>query len=305
MAGVLSNFKKPPQMVSTVDCTHHKVTRDEMSKFVFAPAPTVLKGFLSHYPVHRWSLDYFKALDNQCSSSPKISVARNNVEQAASVMEQMPLRDFVSYVEKMSCEGEVPLTKDMEVAPLIDPAKYMYCNEEQDLIGVHFPVLREELKHIRSLYPQWIIQDYSLWIGPKGSVTGLHADHDYNSLVQCQGQKTMIFIPSEETELVYPSKKFDPGASLSRVDLRRPRHNAEHFPNIQDATVSIAHLQPGDLICIPRKWWHFVVCTEGPSVSCTLHCNSVKMKAIEEVQKLAHRLRLYGWTEDGCTCHNA
>ena len=51
---------------------------------------------------------------------------------------------------------------------------------------------------------------------------------------------------------MYPSKKFDPGASLSYVDLRCPKHNQIHYPNLQHATPSLAYLEPGDVICIPR-----------------------------------------------------
>jgi hypothetical protein len=306
MSGVLSNFNRKPTTVNVVDCSRRPLTQEEMAEYVYGETPTVLKGLVNHFPMNRWSIDYFGHLDNG-ETSPIVSIARNTVEQSASVMEDMPLRDFFAYLESMNTdEGEdIPTCSSSEVPPLIDPKKYMYCNEEQALITTHFPVLWEELQHIRQIYPKRLIQEYSLWIGPKGSVTGLHADHDYNSLVQCQGRKTMIFIPRDEEDLVYPSKKFDPGASLSYVDLRCPKHNQIHYPNLQHATPSLAYLEPGDVICIPRKWYHFVVCTEGPSLSVTLHCNSVGMKAREVLQKVGHYFGIHGWTEDGCTCHNA
>lgn len=309
MTGVLSNFKKAPTVVDIVDCSNRKVSRQELSSYVFRPTPVVLKGMLSQYPMRRWSFSYFKELDSAQPTSPRVSVARTNVEQAASLMQDMPLKEFIQYVEdldtSMKDETAIPQCPSLEVPALIDPSKYVYCNEEKSLVSTHFPELREQLQHIRAIFPRWMLQEYSLWLGPRGAVTGLHADHDYNSLIQCQGKKTMLFIPSSEEHLVYKSLKFDAGATLSKVDLRRPRYNATHFPLMKDATAFVAHLEPGDLICIPRKWYHFVVCTEGPSVSCTLHCNSLPMKAMENLQKVGHRLGLHGWTEEGCTCHNA
>jgi len=305
--GILSNFVRPAAAIAQVDCQLRKPTRSEMAGYMFGKAPTVLKGLLRHFPAGEWSLELLKALDLKCAKKPTICVARTSVEQGETRIEEIPLSEYLAYVEITSNvpDEDIPQQPDLEVPQLLDMARYMYCNEEPTLIHDHFPELLAQLQTIRDIYPWYIAQDYSFWIGPKGSVTGLHSDLDYNSLMQCQGRKLMIFIDRQEEHLLYRSAKFDPGATLSLVDLRRPSYNAQHFPLIRTATPYLTVLEPGDLICIPRKWYHFVACTEGPSVSCTVHCNTLATKAAEDVSKAAHWLGLHGRGAAGCTCHNS
>jgi histone arginine demethylase JMJD6 len=248
-------------------------------------------------------------------------VALNNVEQCASRLQRMAFRDFVSRLETIQRplaediprpppepDATAPLEGegDEEVPSLLARDQYLYFNEDRTLIDAHFPVLRRQLQDFRTaLFPTGGYSAYSLWIGPRGSVTGLHADHDYNTLIQCQGSKTLLFIPADQEALVYPSGKFDPGASLSAVDLTKPKHNAARFPRLRDATPILAHLGPGDAVCIPRGCYHFVVCTEGPSMSCALSLTPWHLKAREELQRVAHGAGLLGWSDAGCTCHDA
>jgi len=61
------------------------------------------------------------------------------------------------------------------------------------------------------------------WIGPAGALTGLHMDIDaLNLLFQVHGTKRFWIYPISQSELVYPSTKYDLGASLAQVDHFAP-----------------------------------------------------------------------------------
>src|SRR4029077_1058107 len=68
-------------------------------------------------------------------------------------------------------------------------------------------------------------------------------------------------VPVWETHLVYP---FVDNIVNSRVD---PEHlDPERFPRFGSASVLDCVVGPGDVLFIPRGWWHYLR-SESPSIS--------------------------------------
>jgi hypothetical protein len=88
----------------------------------------------------------------------------------------------------------------------------------------------------------------SLIIGPEGSKTHLHFDflHSCGFLAQIVGSKRCILFSPTDSDFLY-ERKVDP----ENPDLQR-------FPLFEKATAFFCTLNPGELLLIPRRWWHHV-----------------------------------------------
>jgi histone arginine demethylase JMJD6 len=106
------------------------------------------------------------------------------------------------------------------------------------------------------------------WLGPANTLTAIHKD----SLVglpistlfaQVRGRKHFVLASPQQTPFLYPSPA-DPSASLvdpEKVDL-------EQFPLLREASFHETVLAPGDLLLIPRDFWHLAQALEpGISIS--------------------------------------
>eukprot|EP01010_Urceolus_cornutus_P000098 NODE_1013_length_1165_cov_277.119176_g769_i0.p1 GENE.NODE_1013_length_1165_cov_277.119176_g769_i0~~NODE_1013_length_1165_cov_277.119176_g769_i0.p1 ORF type:complete len:340 (-),score=53.28 NODE_1013_length_1165_cov_277.119176_g769_i0:145-1104(-) len=301
---LLSNFDATALPAAIVDCTSRPIPAEDYRQIVFGrrPSPVILRGLGGHFPCGEYKWDSLRQV-----ADSKVEVAKNIVEQEASQLEDMRLGDFMDLVEGICASpfAEEPAEEidTDEPTHLLKGHPYVYINQNFGLQEA-LPSLTNDVQAFRSLYPRHITLDSSLWIGPVGSITGLHCDHDYNTLLQLSGRKTMLLVPYEQADLIYPSKKFDMGATLSQVDLRVPTLNHKKFPKLRRATPYIAELTPGDMLSIPRRWFHLVLCTEGPSFSLTVHANTPITLAWERTTMLAHEWGLHG-VSHGCTCHGA
>ena len=78
---------------------------------------------------------------------------------------------------------------------------------------------------------------------------------------QIRGRKRVILVPFHQTPLVYP---FLDNIVNSQVD---PEHlDVRKFPRFLDASVFTCVVEPGDVLYIPRGWWHYLR-SESPSIS--------------------------------------
>merc|ERR1712032_1139647 len=72
-------------------------------------------------------------------------------------------------------------------------------------------------------------ETFLLWMGPAGTLTGLHLDTEpFNLLFQLHGNKTLHLIPPDAIPRLYPSDKWDNGAINFNVDPFNP--DMETFP---------------------------------------------------------------------------
>lgn len=97
--------------------------------------------------------------------------------------------------------------------------------------------------------------DVNAWFGPKGTISPLHHDPKNNILTQIFGTKQVILFRPEDGEYLYPHE----GLMLcntAQVDPVNPE--AEKFPNFPKATMFKCLLGPGEMLFLPKTWWHHV-----------------------------------------------
>lgn len=99
----------------------------------------------------------------------------------------------------------------------------------------------------------------SAWFGPKGTVSPLHNDPYHNLLAQVVGSKYLRLYRAEDTHLVYPRE--GPLCNNSHINLDtilRSKTESDMFPRFREAKFQHCVLRPGEVLYIPRHYWHYV-----------------------------------------------
>lgn len=103
-----------------------------------------------------------------------------------------------------------------------------------------------------------------LWIG-NATRAALHNDHDLNLACVVAGRRHFLLFPPDEVDNLYiGSLSHTPsGRPISVANLDAPDYEA--FPRLRQAfeRAQAVTLEPGDVLFIPRYWWHQVT-AEGP-----------------------------------------
>jgi len=143
-----------------------------------------------------------------------------------------------------------------------------------------------------------------VFLGPRGTVTGLHYDWNSNMFTQLRGTKDWIMFPQSESDKMSPSRKYDYGASCCDVELTRPeRMSAAARARFAQARGWHTRLQPGDVLYVPRGTWH-AVASNSASISVAAFGLTLWEAVTRGLFTLAlHALHLAGLYRRGrCTC---
>eukprot|EP01127_Copromyxa_protea_P010474 TRINITY_DN2547_c1_g1_i2.p1 TRINITY_DN2547_c1_g1~~TRINITY_DN2547_c1_g1_i2.p1 ORF type:complete len:162 (-),score=29.91 TRINITY_DN2547_c1_g1_i2:55-540(-) len=92
------------------------------------------------------------------------------------------------------------------------------------------------------------------WFGPAGTVSPCHHDPYHNLLAQVVGEKFIRLYNTDQTQFLYPhNDKMLWNTSQANVETPDPK-----FPLVEQAEFVECILQPGELLYIPPKFWHYV-----------------------------------------------
>ncbi|KAM6421132.1 HSPB1-associated protein 1 isoform 2-T2 [Rhynochetos jubatus] len=92
-------------------------------------------------------------------------------------------------------------------------------------------------------------KESTLWIGSEGANTPCHLDsYGCNLVLQVQGR-----IPYEESSI------------FSKVNVANP--DLKRFPEFRNTTGHVVTLSPGQVLLVPRHWWHYVESIDSITVS--------------------------------------
>lgn len=136
------------------------------------------------------------------------------------------------------------------------------------------PRLRSLVVHVHTLAP-YLIPEFSLpsvvaptqvsgvgfWIKPRGTTSGLHFDHQNGLLGVVRGRKRVLLFSPDQVEPMYPCPIRQLDDELKRNwsavrDIFNPDY--ERFPRLADAVCHEVVLEAGEMLFIPKFWWHAV-----------------------------------------------
>jgi lysine-specific demethylase 8 len=230
--------------------------------------PAIISGAVDDWPVRRWTPRTFK---DECGA----------IETLATV--QLPEKGVVYLQADKAHRRTVTVGEFVDLMSSGSP-----CYIDQADIQ-RFPRLAESCP-IDSLVAQGR-RFINLWVGAM-TRSGLHYDPMDNYLIQIYGKKEAILAPPRGRRLLYP---FADNIAKSRVDPEDP--DLKRFPKVRRVVFSIGTLEPGDLLYIPRGWWHFL---RAPEQSISLNLwHEPALSLADELGSVA-ALGPRGWARVAC-----
>ena len=93
-----------------------------------------------------------------------------------------------------------------------------------------------------------------LWASHGGVSTPCHFDGSTNFVAQLRGRKHFLLLPPGESFKLCPHPVGHPRDNFSLCDLAAP--DTATFPALARARGWACTLEPGDVLFLPRYWWH-------------------------------------------------
>lgn len=223
----------------------HTLDKTVLTKFIELGTPVVINGLADTWPGAKWDFDELRSRIGR-----KEVKALTNLPATGGELDGGHER-----YEKIMCfESFVDLAHDEYARPCY--LGYVRSNEFFEDMDSSF------LFHgITNKYTGG--SDTRLWIGSKDTCSGLHSDLKDNIFLQVCGTKTVYLVPFEDTPYVYP---YIDNIVNSQIDCEN--FSPSEFPKFMKARVCRVTVSPGDMMFIPKGWWHYLKsCTPSISVN--------------------------------------
>lgn len=210
-------------------------------RFIAAGRPVLLRGAARDWPARaKWTP---KFLAGQLGRERSVLVSRSVEESSApTAKEAVQVGELAELMADASAAGGRP-----------PPLSYM---KQCDIFAL-CPSLADDIHAAELLRAGGRgrcvpFLTHFCWMGPAGSVTGLHNDDEDNVLAQILGTKRVLLLEPQEREFLYVNGKYDSGTECCDVNpvepdlLRHPLY-AQARPPI------VATLHAGDVLFIPVR----------------------------------------------------
>lgn len=219
------------------------------SKYLVTKSPVIIKDTITHWrALSHWNVNYFKQVFG---------------------LRWVPVEIGSSYLDTQWRQ---------EVMKFDHFARHYLLNANSSTKGYlaqynlfhQLPLLRRDI----SIPDYCSISDanndvqINVWIGPAGTVSPLHRDPMDNFLCQIYGHKYVKLISSAVSdEAVYPFDGSTKMTNTSQVNVEAvDEKRFVRFSETSKLTFQCV-LAPGDILFIPKGWWHFV---KSLSSSCSI-----------------------------------
>lgn len=107
--------------------------------------------------------------------------------------------------------------------------------------------------------------DSTLWVGTEGAHTPCHQDtYGENLVAQLAGSKTWRLFPPDQGQYLSQTRvPYEESSVYSSINFVHLSHNSPStLSKLSLATPYIVTLHPGDVLYVPRHWWHQVYSNE-------------------------------------------
>ncbi|KAM9093990.1 bifunctional peptidase and arginyl-hydroxylase JMJD5 isoform 2-T3 [Sarcophilus harrisii] len=203
--------------------------------YLIPQKPVILEGIANHWPcMKKWSLDYIQEIAG-CRTVP-VEVGSKYTDEEWS-QSLMTVNEFISkYIVN---ENDIGYLAQHQLFDQIPELKEDICIPDYCCLG------NGEEEEIT----------INAWFGPAGTISPLHQDPQQNFLAQVLGRKYIQLYSPQESEHLYPHET-QLLHNTSQVDVENP--NLSKFPKFTEASYQSCILNPGQILFIPVKYWHYV-----------------------------------------------
>lgn len=231
--------------------------------------PFVMSGALGHWPVASWTFGDMAAMAGQDVVVPvEVSINggdyRHHLANGAGLSQfkgfqpdvDVPLAVLIDHIA--AAEDRAPFGHDIQEQPAMEedwslnPRRVALYLAQKDVHEV-LPAVAEALGPLPFPELSACLYRCSVWLGPKGTSTPLHCDPYHNLFCQLIGRKKVVL--------------FDPtwAAAMNLYTwppVLRNTSQAMDVKSIQAPFLEV-ELHPGDVLHIPKKWFHHVDALSG------------------------------------------
>jgi hypothetical protein len=253
----------------------HRFDHEVFEREYRAPAkPVVLRGAASTWPATRtWSPERFAERFGEVVIKPSVNLPDTEVPYRARDVDHRQTMTVRELVARMNAGDR--------------------CYIDQAVVGM-YPGLDAEYD-FQSLQPPNILT-VLVWIGSR-TRSGLHYDYVDNLFAQVHGTKAAILAAPEEAPNLHV---FNDTHTKSQVAPQHPDLRAH--PRFRRATLLEATLEQGDVLYLPKGWWHYFASSDRSiSLSCwhgtplgPMHDVKVMMR-IKQVKPWLRLVRDFSW----------
>jgi hypothetical protein len=208
-------------------------TDEEVRSHLSRGEPVIFTALTEHWPARElWSLSYFRS-----------RAADANVLVAHTPGGRLPVGG-----------GKAIPQQQMRFGEFLDGLQS--GRRDRYLITPIWQMLPQLMGDVRlpAVYAQAAFTDARFWVGPADFCTPLHHDLPENLFAQIVGRKRVVLIPRWQRRAVYPFGPFSGTPNFAQVDAERP--DLARFPAFARATRLSCVVEPGEVLYIPRRWWH-------------------------------------------------
>lgn len=196
--------------------------------------PVVIKG-AAHYwdAVRKWTPEYFAEHYGDKAVVPSVKLPDTEVPYEHTDINYRQPMSIAEFVEQMT------------------PGQRCYIDQ---LKVEFFEGLEGDYDFADFKTPD--IKATTVWIG-SNTRSGLHYDYVDNFFAQIHGSKLAILAAPEEVRNlhVYPDTHLKSQVAVEHPDLKA-------HPRFAKAVLWQALLEPGDVLYLPRGWWHYFASSE-------------------------------------------
>jgi lysine-specific demethylase 8 len=200
-------------------------------EYVIPGLPVILKNAAASWPaIKYWTPQYFADQYKDVQITAKVNLPDAEVPylyQSKDYCQEMTIGEFVELMETgNSCYfDQVNINFYKELHNDYNFQEFSVCNP--NLAGI-------------------------LWVG-SSTYSGLHYDWSDNLLAQIHGTKKVVLVSPDDSLYLYP---FPDNHTKSQVACENPDLKAQ--PKLKNVTFIDGFLEPGDVLFIPKGWWHYL-----------------------------------------------
>lgn len=268
------------QQMAEVDAIDTITPQAFKREYIDTNTPLLMRKVTANWPaMKKWSFEFFANLQ----LPKRVFLEMNNVLQQQGKYEVM---EYGDYIRRIATAADEPGKRPGYLSVF--------------KIFRAFPQLKEDVDF--SILNQHKLKNtVAGWIGPAGTVTGYHVDWGDNVLAQICGRKEVRLVAPSDSKYMYTSKRFDQGTTSSEIDV--DNFDAQRFPLFAKAKQYRVVIHPGEMLFIPRGWWHYVRSLDK-SISVSNISYDTKGFFVDLLsQRIKQVLHDAGLYRVPCTCH--